>query len=215
MLSSLFGSSCLGFVYQTFLQQASHARTQHAKASCMSSTPNQGSTRLPAATALACATPRGRSCCQVVGHTAVEITLAQCQILHITSCSPCKLQVVLRSYSLAAGACADMVALHARTLAGREDGVCAQHAPFFSAAMAMCATTPSRKRKQGLATSPQSEEKKLPAAEAKARPLATAAGSNQKPHRAQPSQHIQNDGGPWGRHRYTHMNQDPAATRPC
>ena len=80
--------------------------------------------------------------------------------------------------------------------------------------MAMCATTPSRKRKQGLATSPQSEEKKLPAAEAKAsKPPATAAGSNQKPHRAQQWQ--QNAGGPWGRHRYTHMNQDPAAARSC
>ena len=32
MLPSLFGSSCLGFVYQSFLQQTSHARTQHAKA---------------------------------------------------------------------------------------------------------------------------------------------------------------------------------------
>ena len=79
--------------------------------------------------------------------------------------------------------------------------------------MAMCAATP-RKRKQGLATSPQSEEKKLPAAEAKAsKPPATAAGSNQKPHRAQQWQ--QNAGGPWGRHRYTHMNQDPAAARSC
>ena len=79
--------------------------------------------------------------------------------------------------------------------------------------MAMCAATP-RKRKQGLATSPQSEEKKLPAAAAKAsKPPATAAGSNQKPHRAQQWQ--QNAGGPWGRHRYTHMNQDPAAARSC
>ena len=32
MLSSLFGSSCLGFVYQSFLQQASHARAQLANA---------------------------------------------------------------------------------------------------------------------------------------------------------------------------------------
>ena len=67
-----------------------------------------------------------------------------------------------------------------------------------------------KERKQGLATSPLSEEKKLPAAEAKAsKPPATAAGSNQKPHRAQQWQ--QNAGGPWGRHRYTHRNQDPAA----
>ena len=74
--------------------------------------------------------------------------------------------------SLAAWACADLVALHARALAGREEGS-VPSTPHFkwgvpSAAMATCATIPSRKRKQGLATSPQSEEKKLPAAEAKA-----------------------------------------------
>ena len=78
--------------------------------------------------------------------------------------------------------------------------------------MAMCAAT--KEAEKGLATHPPSDEKKLLAAEAKAsKPPAAAAGSNQKPHRAQQWQ--QNAGGPWGRHRYTHMNQDPAAAQSC
>ena len=68
MLSSLFGLP--GFCLCHFMQQTSHARAQHAKAGLHE--PGKHT----AASALASfgpgATPRGRSCCQVLGHTAVE-----------------------------------------------------------------------------------------------------------------------------------------------